>query len=234
MRAGSRLRVGGAGAAVALVVLLSGCSSYESLLGSKPSPGAVAGSSSSSTFSERFNNLLLGTPSTSVAEGGGAPPPPELDCPTVEIRQGASTFSQSAQESGSNVLSLRFQASFVKTARECALRGGNVTMKVGVQGRVIVGPAGVSGPIALPMRLAVVKEGLEPKTIWTRFYSVPVTMPPGQPNVLFTQIEEDLTVPMPPSKDFDQYVIYVGFDPAGAELEQKKKPVRPSAKPNRQ
>jgi hypothetical protein len=130
-------------------------------------------------------------------------------------------------------LSLRFQASFLKTARECALHGANVTMKVGVQGRVIVGPAGISGPITLPMRLAVVKEGLEPKTIWTKFYSVPVTMPPGQPNVLFTQVEEDLTVPMPASKDFDQYVIYVGFDPEGAALEQKKKPARPSAKPKR-
>jgi hypothetical protein len=83
------------------------------------------------------------------------------------------------------------------------------------------------------MRLAVVKEGLEPKTIWTKFYSVPVTMPPGQPNVLFTQVEEDLTVPMPSSKDFDQYVIYVGFDPEGGAQEQKKKPARPPAKPKR-
>jgi hypothetical protein len=58
-------------------------------------------------------------------------------------------------------------------------------------------------------------------------------MPPGQPNVLFTQVEEDMTVPMPSSKDFDQYVIYVGFDPEGAALEQKKKPARPPAKPKR-
>jgi hypothetical protein len=230
MRSGSRLKAGGVGVAMGLVVLLSGCSSSESLLGSKPSPAGATGASSSS-FSDRFNSILLGTPSTNVAEGGGAPPP-DLDCPTVEIRQGASTFAQSAQESGSNVLSLRFQASFLKTARECALRGGNVTMKVGIQGRVIVGPAGISGPITLPMRLAVVKEGLEPKTIWTKFYSVPVTMPPGQPNVLFTQVEEDMTVPMPSSKDFDQYVIYVGFDPEGAALE-KKKPARPPAKPKR-
>jgi hypothetical protein len=212
-----------------LVVLLAGCSSYDSLFGSKPS---AATSSSSSSFSDRFNNILLGTPATAAAEGGGAPPP-ELDCPTVEIRQGASTFSQSAQDTGSNALSMRFQANFVKTARECALRGANVTMKVGIQGRVIVGPAGNPGPVTLPVRLAVVKEGLEPRTIWTKFYSVPVTVPPGQPNALFTQVEEDLTVPMPSNKEFDQYVIYVGFDPEGAALEQKKKPAKPSPKPKR-
>src|SRR4051812_34819622 len=112
MQAGSRLRAGGGGAALGLAGLLSGCSAYGNLLGSKPSPAGATGSSSSS-FTDRFNNLLLGTPATAAAEGGGAPPP-DLDCPTVEIRQGASTFSQSAQEGGSNVLSLRFQASFLK------------------------------------------------------------------------------------------------------------------------
>jgi hypothetical protein len=229
MQAWGRVSVGRVGVALGLVVLLAGCSSYDSLFGSKPS---AATSSSSSSFSDRFNNILLGTPATQVAEGGGAPAP-DLDCPTVEIRQGASTFAQSAQDSASNALSLRFQANFVKTARECALRGANVTMKVGIQGRVIVGPAGNPGPVTLPVRLAVVKEGLEPRTIWTKFYSVPVTMPPGQPNVLFTQVEEDLTIPMPSSKDFDQYVIYVGFDPEGAALEQKKKPAKPSTKPKR-
>jgi hypothetical protein len=230
MKAWGRITAGRLGAALGLVMLLAGCSSYDSLFGSKPS---AATSSSSSSFSDRFNNILLGTPATTTAEGGGTPPPPELDCPTVEIRQGASTYAQSAQDSGSNALALRFQANFVKTARECALRGGNVTMKVGIQGRVIVGPAGSPGPLTLPIRLAVVKEGLEPKTIWTKFYSVPVTLPPGQPNILFTQVEEDLTVPMPPSKEFDQYVIYVGFDPEGAALEQKRKPAKPSAKPKR-
>ncbi|HEY2136995.1 MAG TPA: hypothetical protein VGH49_13980 [Xanthobacteraceae bacterium] len=149
----------------------------------------------------------------------------------MEIRQGASTFAQSGQDSGTNALSLRYQANFVKTARECALRGGNVTMKVGIQGRVILGPAGAPGPVTLPVRLAVVKEGLEPKTIWTKFYSVPVTLVAGQPNVLFTQVEEDLTIPMPPGQEFDQYVIYVGFDPQGSAPEPKRKPAKPPAKP---
>src|SRR5258705_7340084 len=127
MRVGSRPGRGGAAAAVGLAVLLSGCSSYDALIGSKPSPAGATGSSSSS-FSDRFNNLLLGTPSTNVAEGGGAPPPPELDCPTVEIRQGASTFAQSAQESGSNPLSPRFPARFEKTSRERGPRGADVSI----------------------------------------------------------------------------------------------------------
>jgi hypothetical protein len=211
------------------LVLLSGCSAYDSLTGSKPTATTVPASSSSS-FSDRFNNFVLGAPATTAAAGPTSGTP-EIDCPTVEIRQGASTFAQSAQAGASDALSLRYQANFVRTARECALRGGNVTMKVGVQGRVILGPAGTAGTVALPIRLAVVKEGLEPKTVWTKFYSVPVTMPPGQPNVLFSHVEEDMTVPMPPGNEFDQYVIYVGFDPDGAPVE--KKPTRPAPKPKR-
>src|ERR1700688_4192718 len=96
MQAWGRTGVGGVAAALGLVVL-AGCSSYNSLFGSKPSPAVSSSSSSSSSFSDRFNNLILGTPATTVAEGGGAPPP-DIDCPTVEIRQGASTFAQSAQD----------------------------------------------------------------------------------------------------------------------------------------
>ena len=102
-------------------------------------------------------------------------------------------------------------------------------MKVGVEGRVILGPAGTAGPLTLPVRLAVVKEGLEPRTIWTKFYMVPVVMPPGQPNVLFTHVEEDMSFPNPPGDDLDKYVVYVGFDPDSAEAE-KKKPTKPEPK----
>ena len=41
------------------------------------------------------------------------------------------------------------------------------------------------------MRLAVVHEGPEPKTIFTKLNRVPVTIPPGDSNVQFTTIEED-------------------------------------------
>ena len=43
-----------------------------------------------------------------------------------------------------------------------------------------------------------------------------MTVPPGQTNVLFTHVEEEMTVPMPSAVEFDDYVIYVGYDPQGA------------------
>jgi hypothetical protein len=216
--------------AILALALLAGCGSSD-MFGSKPT---AASSASSSSLSDKFTALLSGTPTMSApaattAAADGNPTPADIDCPGVEIRQGASTFQDSGPDNGSAALSLRFQANFVRSARSCVLRAGNVAMKVGVEGRLILGPAGTPGTFTLPVRLAVVKEGIEPKTIWTKFYQVPVTVAPGESNIAFTHVEEDMSFPMPPGNELDAYVIYVGFDPQGAP-EPKKKPARPKAK----
>jgi len=150
----------------------------------------------------------------------------QADCPGIDIRSGASTYSiGTAPGVAATPTSLRYQVVVAKTARECVVRGGTMTIKVGVQGRVILGPAGGPGQVDVPIRLAVVQDGVEPKTIWTRFYRVPVDVPPGQTNVPFVQIEEDMTFALPPPAELEAYVIYVGFDPSAAkEQPQKKKP----------
>jgi hypothetical protein len=213
------------------LLLLAGCGSVD-MFGSKPAAGSSA---SSSSLSDKFNALLSGTPTmagppATTAAADGNTTPADIDCPGVEIRQGASTFQQSAPDNGSAALSLRYQANFVRSARSCVLRDGNVAMKVGVEGRLILGPAGSPGTYTLPVRLAVVKEGIEPKTIWTKFYSVPVTVSPGESNIAFTHVEEDMSFPMPAGNELDAYVIYVGFDPEGAPPEPKRKSAKPKAK----
>jgi hypothetical protein len=223
------------GFVMALSVLAS-CSTYHGLLASRSATAAAGPAATTTSASSSVGQRLA---LFGFGEGEKKTPPaaatetPEIDCPGVEIRQGASTFQQSGADNGSTALSLRYQANFIRFARECALRSGNVAMKVGIEGRVILGPAGAPGPLALPVRLAVVKEGLEPKVIWTKFYMVPVVVPPGQPNVLFTHVEEDLSFPNPPGSDLDAYVVYVGFDPDSAEAEKKKPTKPPPKKPKR-
>ena len=56
-------------------------------------------------------------------------------------------------------LTLRYQATFGTTARECRVAGASLTMRVGVEGRVILGPAGSPGTIEIPLRYAVVRGG---------------------------------------------------------------------------
>lgn len=176
---------------------------------------AVAGcstiSSTTSSVTDRFTSLFSSSPSgTEQVKATG--PDPDQDCPTVDVRQGAATIQVMATAKDPNPGALRYQLSVSRTARDCAIAGANMTMKVGVQWRVILGPAGAAGQVDVPLRLAVVREGVEPKTIWTKFYKIPVVLPPGQTNVPFTYVEENLAFPIPPVGELDAYVVYVGFD----------------------
>jgi hypothetical protein len=107
-----------------------------------------------------------------------------------------------------------------------------LTIKVGVQGRVILGPMGSPGQVDVPLRYAVVREGPEPKTIVTKFKRIPVIVGPEQTHVQFVDIEEGLTFPMPSGSDLEAYVVYVGFDEIGDKNE--KKPAKAAKKPQRQ
>jgi hypothetical protein len=116
---------------------------------------------------------------------------------------------------------LRYQLSFGQTARECSVQDGAMLVKVGVQGRVILGPMGGPGQVDIPLRYAVVREGPLPRTIVTKFKRIPVIVAPEQTHVQFVDIEEGLTFPLPSGTELDAYVIYVGFDEIGDKNEKK-------------
>jgi hypothetical protein len=199
-----------------LAIMVAGCSSNP--LSSSASPG-------DSSFRQRVTNLFATTP----AGGNDADalaannPDPQQDCPVTDIRSGASTLPFNAGQDTSSS-SLRYQATIARLARECAVRGNSMTMKVGVQGRVVVGPAGGPGQLDLPLRFALIQEGPEPKTILTKLHKLPVAIADGQSNVPFVDVEEDITFTVTSRTALENYVLYVGFDAAALrEAPQSKK-----------
>ncbi len=185
---------------------------------------AAAGCSSGGTgssFTERFSQAFAGgnpAPVAPAAEAGN------LDsCPNVDIRQGAGTYAVRADGRDPSAMQLRYQIAIAQTARECVNVGGNLVIKVGVQGRLVLGPVGGPGTIEVPLRYALVEEGVEPKTLWTKMHSIPITIPEGQPHLTFTHVEEGISVPMPPNAAFDNYVVYVGFDPLGMKQQPERR-----------
>ena len=149
-----RARLRRAGFVMALS-LLAGCSTYHGLFAARPAvaaggpAAAPTTSASSAAVDQRFALFGFGEGEKTPQQATPQATPPEIDCPGVEIRQGASTFQQSGPDNGSAALSLRYQANFIRFARECAVSAGNVVMKVGLEGRVILGPAGTAGTLAL-------------------------------------------------------------------------------------
>lgn len=186
---------------------------------------ACSSGAGGSSFSERFSQLIAtGAPAPASVAGTAA-----LDsCPPVQLRQGAGTYAVNNNARDPSALQLRYQVSVTQTARECASVAGTFTAKIGVHGRIVLGPAGGPGVVEVPLRYALVEEGMQPKTLWTAMHRVPVSIGEGQPHVTFTHIEESLTVPMPSAATLDRYVIYVGFDPLGA-AQEKRPPQRKRA-----
>jgi len=210
-------RVRGAGLAVVLcAAALAGCSG--SVVEGPPS--------GSSSFRDRMSNLFFGTPGAEAQASAVNMADPNQDCPVADIRGGASTlqFNTGKETSGST---LRYQATIARLARECAVRGSTMTVKVGVQGRIALGPAGGPGQIDVPLRYAVVQEGPEPRTILTKLYRFPVTIAEGQSNVPFLHVEEDITFNIPSRLQLENYVVYVGFDPGAAKEPAPAKTRRP-------
>ena len=127
-------------------------------------------------------------------------------------------------------MNLRYQVGIGQTARDCRLANGVVTMKIGIQGRVILGPQGAPGQIEVPVRLAVVHEtATNSKAITTKLERVSVTVQPDSTNAIFTLVDNEISFPMPRGGDIDDYVVYVGFDQQGLEMERRRQPAKPAA-----
>jgi hypothetical protein len=174
-----------------------------------------------------------------AAGGATAAIDPSFDCPEVTVRIGAATLLIGSKpgQGEPNPLDVRYQGSIIRTARECQVNAGIVTMKIGIEGRIITGPAGIPGTVDVPLRIAVVHEGPNPKTVVSKFARETVTVANAVDRVTFTHIDPDVSFPVPqPASVIANYAVYVGFDPLGAQPPVKKKPVpkhrtRPAAKP---
>lgn len=192
-------------------VFLASCGGGAMFGGDSPSSG------SSPSFGDRFSQLfggksteVGGTQSAQATTKGGADS--ELTCPMVSIRPGAATYAVGAQGKPGVGNDLAYQATITRTARSCDLANGQVSVKLGIQGRIIVGPAGAPDVVQVPLRVAVVQEGVSPKPIATKVFTTSVSMS-GQMNVEYSLVGEDFGYPAPNAVANDSYVFYIGFDP---------------------
>ena len=185
--------------------------------------GMSASPASSQSLGDRFKSLFGGK-SEEPAEGAPPPAPAEgendLTCPPVSIRAGASTYAVAAPGKQPVGNDLRFQATITRTARQCTKTGDQITARIGIQGRVIAGPAGAPSSVEIPLRVAVVEGGVQEKTIATKVYRTTVAMSEDS-SIPFTLVAEDLVYPGPPGATGDSYIFYIGFDPQALKPEPK-------------
>ena len=209
-RAG-RLRAALALAAAAAV--LSGCGGGSNIFSAPADSGSIP------SISDRYNQLF-GSRSQAVGEAPPAADGTELDCPVVKIRAGASTYAVAPPGKQPVASELRYQATITRTARDCTRSSGQIVARIGIQGRVIAGPAGAPATVEIPLRVAVVQTGVHERVIATKVYRTTVSMTEDT-SVPFSVVGEDLAYSMPPGATSESYVFYIGFDPQAVTPEPK-------------
>lgn len=143
-----------------------------------------------------------------------------LRCPNITVLDGTAddrVFGRGPQ-SNANV---DYQFSLDDFARDCKVVGNKLDIKVGVRGRVLLGPVGKPGTFAAPVRVAVLLNS-DPMPLVSNLYHVDVSVPADGSAAPFTLVTDALNVPYThPHAELD-YTIKVGFDPAGKSPRWRK------------
>ena len=177
---------------------------------------ALAQTSGGEDSGSWFKNLLR--------YGGLTVPPPaprpsdEVYCPSVGVVEGGAAMQAYSGGRTGDANALRHQLSIAQVARECTQQeDGSILVKVGIEGRALIGPAGSAGRFDSPVTF-VIKRG--DRILASKTQRVAVAVPAGETQASFVAIENGLVVPPGTS----EYEIEVGLVPGthGPERRAKK------------
>lgn len=136
----------------------------------------------------------------------------EFGCPALDILENKAAFrGGSAAQQASGV---GFQASIANIARECIVQGREIRVRVGVEGRVLLGQNGRPGTFSVPVRVVVKRRN---DVVTQRFVRLNVTVPGSEAQADFAHVEENIVLPITENDPGDEYDIYVGLDPTAQQ-----------------
>ncbi len=146
--------------------------------------------------------------------------PKDIICPHIEIPDGAADV----RVGGSGNSGVNYQYSIDHVARQCDLENGSIAIKVGVQGRVLLGPAGRPGNFTVPVRFAIRRES-DQKAAATDFEKVGVSIAGDHTQAAFTAISQPMLIPNHGETEDQDFTVLVGFD-QGHPAKPAHRPIR--------
>jgi hypothetical protein len=132
-----------------------------------------------------------------------------IDCPIVQVEPGAASH----RVGGESASSVRYQISIGEVARECEESGGQLRVRVGVETRTVIGPAGSAGTYTAPLTISVRRTSDE-KTLVAKTYSVGGAAGADRAG-LNSIVTEPLSVPYINERAADDYEIVLAFGRGG-------------------
>ena len=186
--------------AMALAALTAGCGNIESIM---PTGAVIPGSSSARDAGVIQARSASGTDADKIkvlplsAE--------DLDCPSIDIADGGATL----RVGGADNSSVRYQFDITDVARECDPQGGQFALKIGVAGRLLIGPAGSPGAYSSTLHVTVKREA-DGKPVFAKTLNVAVNTS-GAAQAPFRIVTEPVLLPLTRAHLDDDYSIEIGL-----------------------
>ncbi len=125
-------------------------------------------------------------------------------CPRVTLREGTAFLNNYEKGGDGDPAKLVYQASISDATRSCSRTASQLTMNIGVAGKVISGPVGKGGTITMPIRI-VVLHGED--VLYSNLFKHQATVGAQASQWLFSQ--PNVTIPLPSDQNVQAFV---GFD----------------------
>ena len=194
--------------AVSLAVAGCGMSSLTSGLSSSVFGGGQ--SSPKSDVQKVSEDKLL----SAAKEGDGSAPDAigtDGGCPRFVVGQRDANLTIYEAGRVGDGLAIMHRGEITKTARECQVEPGKVTVRYGFSGRVLLGPKGKTGTVVLPVTVTVTDAKRE--KIGGDTLKVDVDVAVEKPIGYFSAVRA-ITIPVPEGARPGEFEIFVGFDRA--------------------
>jgi hypothetical protein len=173
------------------------------------SMGGMFGGGSPSTNTQQLQNATASP--AEIAAASPAMPAIATECPPIKVRPGAEALFFYGKGQVGNAKDLQYQAVIDKQSRNCVVSNGLITVKMGVVGRLMLGPAGNQQSVDLPLRFVVEREAAP---LFSELYQIPVAVTPPAQAADFVKVVENVQIPYVAG---DNITIWVGFDSGSAK-----------------
>ncbi len=159
----SQKRAGIVLAAVVTAVAVAGCglSTLTSGLGGSGS-STFGGGSNAAAGDGKVNDDELLAAARGDGNFTGSLGEISASCPRVVVPARDNNVTIYEAGRAGDALAVMHRGELTKTARECQIEGNRVTIKYGFSGRVLLGPKGRTGLVALPVKVALTDAKREP------------------------------------------------------------------------
>ncbi len=190
---------------IALGASACGMSSLTSGIGGSLFGGGAAGKPEAGAQAVTSESMLTAAKADSPSNGSEV----AAGCPrfTVFSRDSNVTIYEAGRVG--DALGVQHRGEITKTARECSVENGRVTVKYGFSGRVLLGPRGKSGNVQLPLTVFVTDSKRERVANDRLRIDVPVAL--DKPIGYFSTVRE-VTFQVPEGARPGEFEVHVGFE----------------------